>query len=223
MKHKIDSAVALARRFLQPGDAVLEIGAADGSYTRVYADRVGPTGSVLAVEPHRGHLQTLRETSRPWVTIWCGAVGAMVGERVLQTDRTNPKRSSLWAENVPDPGEAYPVAVTTIDALVRSMPRAPRLIQIDAQGAEAAMLLGAGKTLDLPIVWVMEVWSTGLWRAGASVDDVLAPFEAHAYSTRTLLGHRLAWATAQQESIARMGAAHTDLVMVPEDFMEADW
>lgn len=225
MKHTVTSAVELAQRFLQLGDAVLEIGAADGAYTRVYADRVGPTGSVLAVEPHRGHLKTLRGAyaAMPWVTIWPGAVGASIGERLFQTDQTYPKQSSFWAKNVAVPGEAYPVAVTTIDALVRTMPRAPKLIQVDAQGAEAAILGGAVKTLALPIVWVIELWATGLRRAGASVKDVLRPFQDHAYTPRTLQGQRLGWDTADRTAVACVGASHIDLVMVPEDLMEADW
>lgn len=225
MKHKPASAAALAERFLTAGDSVLEIGAADGVHTRVYASRVGHTGHVLAVEPHRGQGQALREMfeDTPWVTVQQAAIGATVGESLFYPDVKRPKCSSVWPENVATPGDPYLVPVTTIDALVASMPRTPKLIQIDAQGAEAAILRGARKTLTLPIVWVIEVWASGLSATGASVSDVLLPFQTHAYTPRSILGKRLDWYDAEVYAAGRVGPSHADFVMVPDDLMEADW
>lgn len=226
MKHKVGTATKLARRFLTPGDAVLEIGAADGVYTRVYADQVGPSGHVWAVEPHPAYARELSalEERRPWLTVYRGAVGARVHPHAwLYTDATDPKRSSLWRENVPDPQAGCPVLMTTIDTLVAAMPRVPRLIQVDAQGAEAAILAGARMTLTLPIVWVIELWAAGLTAAGASVSEVMEYFQSHAYTPRSLHGAHVEWTTAHEAATAQVGGSHTDLVMVPEDLMEADW
>jgi FkbM family methyltransferase len=225
VKHTIATASVIADRFLTSGATVLEIGAGDGAHTRVYAERVGPTGHVLAVEPHRQSARAVQRVCEdlPWVTVLPVAVGARVGWARLQASRDHPHWSSLWAENVPDPGEAYPVDVTTIDVLVRALPRAPTVIQVDAQGAEAAILRGATTTLTLPIVWVIEVWATGLRRAGSTVRDVCEPFHACGYTPRSLLGTRLDWDEAEAYAAGRQQTAHADFVMVPEDLMEADW
>lgn len=44
--------VDLIRRLVRPGDVCLDIGANVGSLTLVFAQAVGPTGRVIAVEPH---------------------------------------------------------------------------------------------------------------------------------------------------------------------------
>jgi FkbM family methyltransferase len=224
MKHKPLTAKRIARRFLRPGDAVLEIGAADGEHTRIYADRVGPEGYVLAVEPHRDlHLLRSAVGPMPWVTIRQAAVGATAGQRPFYTNRSNPKRSALCRANVGLVDDTYPVIVTTVDACAAAMPRAPRVIQIDAQGAEFEILLGATKTLQLPCVWVIELWARGLVQAGGSVSAVLDLFQAHAFTPRSLLGTRLGWDEALDVAASRQGSGHVDYVMVPEDLMEADW
>lgn len=225
MKHTAATASAIARQVLRDGDAVLEVGAADGAYTQVYADHVGRTGHVLAVEPHRPSVQALRTLAdaRPWITVWHGAVGPTAGLARFYPDQTNPKRSSLWPTNVPDPGQASIVPVTTIDALVASMPQLPGLIQVDAQGAEAGILAGAIDTLARPIVWVIELWASGLRQAGSSVAEVLAVFKAHAYRPRSVRGARLEWDAACAEASARRGPAHLDLVMVPAALAGVQW
>lgn len=225
MKYKAAAAVSIARRFLSAGDAVLEIGAADGEYTRIYADRVGRTGRVLAVEPYQPHVRELRRLSvtLPWVTVRHAAVGAVIGDALFYPDQTDPKRSSLWSTNVPDPGEASMVPMTTVDALVAWLPSTPALIHVDAQGAEAGILAGARQTLTLPIVWIVELWSSGLQHAGSSVAEVMDAFQAHAYAPRSVRGARLDWAAAVDQASSRRGLAHADVVMVPETLTGVSW
>jgi len=226
VKHKIGSAAHLAHRFLDRGDAVLDIGAADGAYTRVYADRVGRTGSVLAVEPNVRHLGQLLDACEPmpWVSIWYGAVGRdRLGLGWLHEDADDPKRSSLWASNVSRPGHGYHVAVTTVDALIETMPQQPKLIQVDAQGAEADIVAGAGKALTAPIVWVLEIWREGLANAGATVDDVLLPFEVHGYTARSIAGARIEWDDLREQVRPHLGVTHADVVLVPDALKGADW
>ena len=225
MKYKPVTAAALASRFVRPGDAVLEIGAADGMYTSVYAQSVGRTGCVLAVEPHDAHLRTLRSLAKvlPWVKVWPGVVGATWGDAVFYPDETNAKHSSIHLGNVADPGEPYAVPMTTIDRLVAFMPQPPALIHVDAQGAEAEILAGALETLKLPIVWVIELWASGLARAGSSVHLVMNTFYERAYHPRSVLGADLEWVAAADEIGNRRGAAHADVVMVPAPFAEVRW
>lgn len=222
-KYRPEFAAALSRRVLQPGDAVLEIGAADGEHTRIYAERVGPTGSVVAVEPHRAHIVALRTLAAtyPWVILRETAVGAVGGDGCLQVDRAHSKCSSLYRGNVGEPGDSYAVPVTTVDALVQSMPQCPAVIQVDAQGAEAAILRGATRVLSLPIVWVVELWRDGLATAGDSVDDVIEMFRAHAFAPSTVAGHACEWSDVSRVANARSGWSYCDFVMWPRDLVAA--
>lgn len=225
IKHKPASAAVIASQFLQPGDTVLEIGAADGEYTAVYAERVGVAGRVIAVEPHPDHvtqLQALAETC-PQITVVPMAVGSAEGEALLYHDTIAPKRSSLYPTNVSRPGAVSRVPVTTIDALVASLGLTPALIQVDAQGAEASIVAGAVGTLALPIVWVIEVWPAGLRHAGATVADAIGHFEARTFCPHTVRGASLSWREAYDESAARDGFKHADFVMVPDALVGAAW
>lgn len=225
MKHKPSSAALLAERFLSPGDTVIEVGAADGAYTEVYAARVGPTGRVLAIDPHPGHVRQLIALAEvyPQVTVLSMAVGASIGEALFYPDRTAPKRSSLYWTNVADPGEAALVRVTTIDALVESLGHAPALIQVDAQGAEAGILAGALSTLGLPAVWVIELWPAGLLNARASADETMGYFQAQTYSPYSVRGAPMTWHEAHEAVATREGVKHADFVMVPETLAGVGW
>lgn len=220
LKHRPETAAALARRFLEPGDAVLDIGAADGTYTCLYAARVGPTGEVVAVEPHPDHLSALRQSvgALPWVTVTAAAAGATNGSAPFYAHARKPTRSSLYARNVKQPDAAALVPIVTIDALVASMRQTPALIQVDAQGAEAEILRGASRTLRLPMVWVIEVWPVGVQRAGSTLADVLRPFEVLGYRPESAHGHAVSWRAARRacEDAGATKSGHVDLVMVPE-------
>lgn len=215
-------AAQLAQRFLEPGDAVLEIGAADGEYTHLYAERVGPTGEVLAVEPNRKVRAQGIKACPGWVS-WCAAaVGADEGTVTLHTARRYPKTASLYADNVPH-GPAYDVPMTTVDALVAKMRQTPALIQVDAQGAEAAILAGAHRTLALPVVWVVEVWPQGLAHAGASAEVLVAIFQRCGHVPESPSGIAISWTEvgrqAKRSGHARHG--HFDLVLIPRQLQMA--
>ena len=216
-KYRADSALILARRVLRIGDAVLEIGAADGEHTRIYADRVGRTGQVVAVEPNRAHVAQLRAIASecPWVVVHESAVGAESGECDLQVDEAHPQWSSVYPANVGMLGESYRVPMTTVDALVLGMSQTRRLIQVDAQGAEAAILRGATVTLSLPIVWVMEFWRDGLRTAGDSVEDVIAAFRAYGFAPSNVFGTACDWDEVSAVVNGRPGWSYCDFVLWP--------
>jgi FkbM family methyltransferase len=216
VKHSQKSAEVLARKFLKRGDTAVDIGAAFGELTRIYAEAVGSVGCVLAVEPNRRTYETLWRAMKPWPQVTCVemAVGDVVGAGVL-TDSERPKHSSLWPANVPQPGTSYSVHQTTVDVLLAELPRVTKFIKIDAQGAEAAILRGATTALARPIVWVVEMWPAGLQNAGATIADVLLPFKQHGYVPADPKGRTMSWQGAKESASCRRGGWSVDLVFIP--------
>ena len=62
-QHETETRGAL-ERLAQPGMTALDIGAHIGYHTRLLSRRVGPEGTVIALEPHPGTFQTLRHNTR---------------------------------------------------------------------------------------------------------------------------------------------------------------
>jgi FkbM family methyltransferase len=208
-KHSPTAARWIGERFLRPGDGVIDVGASDGIYASVWAQTVGPTGLVLAVDP--GAYEDRRLGGISW---YSAAVGAACGEAAFYVSG-EPRRSSLHRANVGHLSNEYVVPMTTIDHLVASTQRIPRLIKVDAQGAEADILKGAVQALTLPIVWVLELWRDGLARAGATVAEVLAPFRAQRYTPATVYGLSVTWAQAEKDANRREGPSSTDILLIP--------
>lgn len=214
----------MSTHLLRPGDAVLDIGAADGYYAKAYGEHVGPTGHVLAVEPHPVAIEQLRErcAHQPWVCGMQVAVGAEAGRVVLYSDGDEHKRSSLYPENLLTSGESYSVTMTTLDVLVANMLKRPRLIKIDAQGAEAAILRGATETLTQPIWWVLELWNEGLRHAGSSVAEVLNYFRA-GFVPAHPDGGIVSWSQAQADAERQTSHSSVDLLFIPRAGRPETW
>jgi FkbM family methyltransferase len=205
-------------QYLKPGDVVLDVGANNGIYAENYARAVGPTGAVLAIEPHPLAVEEARTWAAryPWLTVMQVALADEAGRRPLYCYQNDALRASLWAANVNHeaPG-SQPVNVTTLDTVVASMPRVPRLIKLDTQGAEAAILAGAAETLAKPIVWVVEIWSLGLANAGSSAEAVIDTFKAHGYCPHAQNGNPQDWDTVTANAARKQGHSSIDVVFVP--------
>jgi len=157
---------------LRPGDVAVDIGAHHGTYTKRFATAVGPTGRVIACEPDA-------KSRERWTQNFAGltqvelepyAVCDVVGTQRLYQGGPS-ETHSLWADNVPKRDRDDLVETTTLDVLLDGV--RPRVIKIDAQGAEAHILRGARETLEIPDLHIMlEIWPEGLRQAGASVQVV---------------------------------------------------
>jgi len=130
---------------LLPGDVFIDIGAHIGYFSRLAAQKVGPSGGVLAMEADPRNVPTLRLNALdyPWVSVVPAACGQAEGTtRLLQIG--NP----LWSEvNEQDP-RSVEVSATTLDASVRLLPRAllqgkrKYFMKIDIEKAELDALRG---------------------------------------------------------------------------------
>lgn len=133
---------------LRPGDTAVDVGANLGTLTLAMARAVGPTGSVVALEPqsmlHACLLETLAASAVTWVDARRQAAGAARGSaRIPVGDPTRPGNYGGVALASGKDGE--PVEVVRLDDLGL---RSCRLIKIDVEGREADVLAGATATID---------------------------------------------------------------------------
>lgn len=159
-----------AQEYLHAGDLAVDIGASQGTYTREMSRLVGPTGSVIAIDPEPSAAQTDWPSNVRFLPVACGRVPDPA--RAFYVHRQARSRSSFWPHPEPDSFEAStPVAVHTLDSLVGT--QSVQLVKIDVQGAEVEVLDGALATLRQCPIWILEAWPYGLHEAGASIGGLL--------------------------------------------------
>lgn len=153
--HEINVCEAIAR-LVRPGETVMDIGANIGFVTSLLAKAVGPTGEVLAFEPHPQLNERLRANISGFGDATCGRVTADAsalsdadGENWLVFDSENFARNSGTAglrETSFAPGkESIKVHTRRIDSVVHD--RVISLAKIDVEGAELCVLRGAERAL----------------------------------------------------------------------------
>jgi FkbM family methyltransferase len=102
-------------QLIAPGHTVLDIGANLGYYTRPFAQRVGSTGSVLAVEPIALYRQVLQRNTKhlPQVRILPVALGQQPGN--LQMGNPGPLNHRHGLMRVLTPAEAQNTPTYTVE------------------------------------------------------------------------------------------------------------
>lgn len=139
--------IHLMVRVLREGDFVVDVGANIGFFSIIMAQLVGPTGKVLAFEPGRNNLEKL------WDNLSLNKlINVDVEKQALWSKRQELEffLASDSGLNSCAPNE-YSVSSVKIQGEVLDIflrERAPRLIKIDAEGAEEEILRGAEATLD---------------------------------------------------------------------------
>lgn len=198
----------LLHQRLRPGDVFVDGGAHVGLFTLVAADIVGPEGKVFAFEPHP---ETFRRLQRNVelnglrnVELHPEALGKEKGTAPFTLlhgdhapwshlgDATETTEASVVEVRVVSLPEAIPVAL---------WPRV-RLIKLDLEGGEVAVLEGARPLLEAvrPDV-LLEVVPDHLKRYGAAVEDVTALLSSLGYSVYLRSGRGGSWARADQPSL----------------------
>ena len=134
---------------LRPGQVVCDIGAHYGYFTLLAAQRVQPSGRVIAFEPAPGirtRLQAnLALNGNTSVTVEPLAIGAGPGTALLDTtDSTNTGRAHVVRSVTADSNkEVSTVAVTALDQYCREKGiQHVDLIKMDIEGSEADALEG---------------------------------------------------------------------------------
>jgi FkbM family methyltransferase len=187
---------AFVRQLARPGDVVFDVGANAGSYARLFATAVGPTGRVHAFEPDPLAGSLLRRTCRGLrnVEISATAVGDAVGTATLHTSRRNRADNRLHrSHETADAGEEIGVPLITLDAYCaqNGVDRLD-LLKVDVQGWEVAVLRGARATLARlrPAHLLLEISPAHLRHAGASSEELLSLVAELGYASWSLADPR---------------------------------
>lgn len=160
-----DISVFVARR-LAPGDTFVDVGANVGYFSLLAADRVGPSGRVVAIEPMPATHRALAANCAAWPAIRTveAAVAAVPGRLRLYA---GPAGNAGMASATPavDGLASVEVRAAPLAVLVGAETlAAARLIKIDVEGAEAAILdslLAAADTLHRELEILVELTPGG--------------------------------------------------------------
>lgn len=169
-------------KLLRPGDVVYDIGANVGFFTLLAARLVGPTGQVVAFEPDPEVAHRLRENVR---VNGFGHVDVIEAAVWSTSGRVTFARAD--SSITPDLGHGHVISTTSeggvvaiaLDDLVRDGARAPTLLKVDVEGAEAQLLRGARNVLTTVRPYVLVEVHTEL---GPKVEaEVRAELESAGY------------------------------------------
>ena len=147
---------ALFRSKLRPGDHVLDLGANIGYFTMLSASLVGPSGSVIAVEPNPANARLVEASRRANgygnVLVVQVAAGLAPGLLVLNRSHSNGTTSAA-PDGTAALLDAETVGCVRADTLVPANRRIS-LIKADVEGAEYLALGGCTATIrrDRPLI-----------------------------------------------------------------------
>lgn len=134
----------LFRRWLAPGDVVLDVGAHAGYYTVLSAVLTGSAGRVWAFEPDPVNARFLREHVR------INGLANVTLEQAAVSDRNGVAHFAHGGGSGTghlDEQGALEVPTVRLDDFCERHGIAPRAIKIDVEGAELGVLAGAAETL----------------------------------------------------------------------------
>jgi protein O-GlcNAc transferase len=208
-----ESEISFCKHFLRPGMNVIDVGANVGVYTFLAAHRVGPTGSVIAIEPTASCLQCMRKTIsasslEDVVFLIEATAGEHEGTVQLGEERSgafnsigSPKQASGQASNN---GEGKIVNLVTLDSVWRSKGE-PRidLIKIDVEGAEEQVVSGSLELLAASHPVLILENKHGPKVTGTSTAKILEPLGYEFYTYNHFL-NKLAKIKTQQYSISTL-------------------
>lgn len=140
-----DDRGALAAQ-LRPGMRAVDVGANLGLTTLMMARLVGPTGSVVALEPdprlHAALMDNIAANDAGHVTALRVAAGDRAGRAKLRQSPLHTGDHRLYAAGEHDSRAALEVDVVRLDDLLALAGHAVDFVKIDVQGYEAHVLAG---------------------------------------------------------------------------------
>jgi FkbM family methyltransferase len=183
-----DPDIELLGRLLSPGDVFVDGGANVGLFTLVAAQRVGPSGKVLAFEPGRAVRLQLMENvvlnGFSHVEVVPFALAAAAGEASFRAFELGGAGLNHLGPTEGEGGSVETVKLAALDEVLLPSDRARlTVVKLDLEGAEHSALLGASATLRQarPDI-LIEIEAPHLERMASSVSQVSALLRQHGYT-----------------------------------------
>jgi FkbM family methyltransferase len=175
----------LLESHLAPGGVVIDVGANIGYMTLIAARAVGPTGTVIAIEPHPDNVALLRDNlARNGMAKRVRVVSAAAWDAPGTVDlaECEDNTGDHRVETLTNERSVLQVEAVTLDDVVPDSLHVD-LIKLDTQGTEHHVLEGAQTVLarDRPIV-LSEFWPDGLRERGEDPRAVMQRFRELGYA-----------------------------------------
>jgi FkbM family methyltransferase len=148
--HLEDSFLPLLPRFIEQGDIVIDVGANIGLYSAIFSEHVGEGGRVLAIEPFVKHWEKVERMQLKNVVLFKGVASDKTAEETLFINPRHPGDHRSY-ETVDNKGfEKSVVPSASLSHLIEEyfLGKIVKLIKIDVQGRELAVLEGLRQYLD---------------------------------------------------------------------------
>jgi FkbM family methyltransferase len=201
-----EAELGIIDRFVHPGDTVVDVGAHYGSYTIRLAQLVGPTGSVLAIEPASHAADVLSRNlvlnGIRNVQVERAALGETTGDAPLYL-LSDPSRNRTVGTTRGSVGVER-VGVMRLDDLVDGP---VSFVKMDVEGAELFALRGADELLAAyrPVV-LFEYQPEAARAMGTDPAEVWQRFKRHGYTMHRLVAGTLALVEAVPEGMVNLFA-----------------
>ena len=173
----------IVTRLLGPGATYVDVGANVGTLAAAAAARVGPGGTVHAIEANPTIAGFLRENMRlngfDQVTVHNVAVGAGPG-----TIRISQRRADDM-NFVSADGDGVAVELTTLDTLLGGLERID-LLKIDVEGFEKFVLDGAARVLSVSRNVYIELFDENSARYGYGAAEILERLRRHGFACHVM-------------------------------------
>jgi FkbM family methyltransferase len=182
---------------LRPGNSFLDIGANIGYHSFFAAQFVGPSGSVFAFEPDLGLYSCLRRNLNQFAHATAFPHAVWDHDSQMIFERSSQPLESGWGTLVAvrdlGQGEHIQVQAVSIDSWAQQIHlNALRVIKVDAEGSEPAVIRGANETLRrLRPMLVIEMNDTLLRQGGGSADSLIDDLVALKYGIYRLSDRHL--------------------------------
>lgn len=153
-----DPDTAACRKYIGPGDVVLDIGAHVGTYTKFFAEYVGPDGHVFAVEPVPetfGYLvNSIKKLRLDNVSCHNVAAYSFTRSGCMTVPTWGDGTQNLYQAHISENG--IPVRMSSLDDLFPDLH--PSFIKCDVERAEIEVIKGAARLIaSCRPVWLIEV------------------------------------------------------------------
>lgn len=212
--------MGVLRRILRPGDTFVDLGAHIGYHSYFAAGLVGTSGRVFSFEADPSNFLRLRKNLKHFPQASAEQCAIWSGEESLVFTRSESPKESGWGAlaRVRDAPNREQIEVRGVSLDVwseRTTLEAIRVIKIDVEGAELAVLRGAQRVLQrMRPVLVLEMSEPLLRQAGASALMIEELLRDEGYSLGRLSNDGLTpWKGVGQNESA-------DCVAIPEECKE---